>query len=179
MLRAFSFIFSALRARLSPLWRVSFFSSEFAGLPENRHFSALSQEGGRSCIPPPRQPKVNLPPTPVKTLHGFADSGLPFRLGRRVANRATILTPIYKQFENSLNLIKLQSGFIRVSCRQFGVAAGECVGDAEVHFVTGWSHQPLRQFSPGMMRFMNSSKRGTVKPVSPWLGLHIIPLEIN
>ena len=33
--------------------------------------------------------------------------------------------------------------------------------------------------SPGMMRFMNSSKRGTVKAVSPWVGLQIMPLAIR
>lgn len=33
--------------------------------------------------------------------------------------------------------------------------------------------------SPGMMRLMNSSNMGTVDAVSPWLGLHIIPLIIN
>ena len=35
------------------------------------------------------------------------------------------------------------------------------------------------QSSPGIMRFMNVSKEGTVKAVSPWLGLQIIPLPIN
>lgn len=39
--------------------------------------------------------------------------------------------------------------------------------------------QPSIQPSPGMMRRMNSSNSGTVKAVSPWLGLHIMPLEIN
>lgn len=39
---------------------------------------------------------------------------------------------------------------------------------------------PLYRFqsSPGMMRRMNSSKSGTVKVVSPWLGLQIIRLAI-
>jgi hypothetical protein len=35
------------------------------------------------------------------------------------------------------------------------------------------------QSSPGMIRFMNSSNNGTVKAVSPWLGLQIIPFTIN
>lgn len=35
------------------------------------------------------------------------------------------------------------------------------------------------QSSPGIIRFMNSSKEGTVKAVSPRLGLRIIPLPIN
>jgi len=35
------------------------------------------------------------------------------------------------------------------------------------------------QSSPGMMRRMNSSNNGTVKAVSPWLGLQIMPLAIN
>lgn len=30
-----------------------------------------------------------------------------------------------------------------------------------------------------MMRFMNRSNSGTVKAVSPWLGLHTMPLAIN
>jgi hypothetical protein len=30
-----------------------------------------------------------------------------------------------------------------------------------------------------MIRFMNSSNIGTVKAVSPWFGLQIIPLEIS
>ena len=30
-----------------------------------------------------------------------------------------------------------------------------------------------------MMRFMNSSNIGTVKAVSPWFGLQIIPLAIS
>jgi hypothetical protein len=34
-----------------------------------------------------------------------------------------------------------------------------------------------RQSSPGMIRRMNSSNRGTVKAVSPWLGLQTIPFE--
>ena len=36
-----------------------------------------------------------------------------------------------------------------------------------------------RQSSPGMMRRMNWSNRGTVKAVSPWPGLHTIPFEIS
>ena len=32
---------------------------------------------------------------------------------------------------------------------------------------------------PGMIRFINSSNRGTVNAVSPWLGLQIIPLVIR
>ena len=35
------------------------------------------------------------------------------------------------------------------------------------------------QSLPGMIRFMNSSNNGTVKAVSPWLGLQIMPLVIN
>ena len=35
------------------------------------------------------------------------------------------------------------------------------------------------QSSLGIMRSMNSSNMGTVKAVSPWLGLQIIPLEIS
>jgi hypothetical protein len=35
------------------------------------------------------------------------------------------------------------------------------------------------QSSPGMIRRMNSSNMGTVKAVSPWLGLQIMPLAIN
>lgn len=31
----------------------------------------------------------------------------------------------------------------------------------------------------GMMRSMNSSNVGTVKAVSPWLGLHIMPLLMS
>jgi len=30
-----------------------------------------------------------------------------------------------------------------------------------------------------MVRFINSSNRGTVKAVSPWLGLQIMPFTIN
>ena len=37
----------------------------------------------------------------------------------------------------------------------------------------------VRQSSPGMIRRMNSSNMGTVNAVSPWLGLQIMPLEIN
>ena len=36
-----------------------------------------------------------------------------------------------------------------------------------------------RQSSPGMIRRMNSSNMGTVKAVSPWLGLQIMPLLIS
>src|SRR5688572_17477629 len=36
-----------------------------------------------------------------------------------------------------------------------------------------------RQSSPGMMRRMNSSNSGTVKAVSPWLGLKIMPFAIS
>ena len=36
-----------------------------------------------------------------------------------------------------------------------------------------------RQSSPGIVRFMNSSNIGTVKAVSPWFGLQIIPLAIS
>ena len=36
-----------------------------------------------------------------------------------------------------------------------------------------------RHSSPGMIRSMNSLNIGTVKAVSPWLGLQIIPLPIN
>lgn len=35
------------------------------------------------------------------------------------------------------------------------------------------------QPSPGMLRFMEPSKKGTVKAVSPWLGLHTIPLAMR
>ena len=36
-----------------------------------------------------------------------------------------------------------------------------------------------RQASPGIMRNMKRSNKGTVNAVSPWLGLHTIPLLIN
>ena len=36
-----------------------------------------------------------------------------------------------------------------------------------------------RQSSSGMMRTMNWSNSGTVKAVSPWLGLQTMPLPIN
>lgn len=36
-----------------------------------------------------------------------------------------------------------------------------------------------RQPSPEMVRFMNSSNMGTVKAVSPWLGLHTMPLPMS
>ncbi len=36
-----------------------------------------------------------------------------------------------------------------------------------------------RQSLPGMMRRMNSSKSGTVKAVSPWLGLQTMPFAIS
>ena len=36
-----------------------------------------------------------------------------------------------------------------------------------------------RQSSLRMIRRMNSSNRGAVKAVSPWLGLQIMPLAIN
>ena len=39
--------------------------------------------------------------------------------------------------------------------------------------------QAVCQVSSGMMRFMNSSNRGTVNAVSPWLGLQIMPLLIS
>jgi hypothetical protein len=35
------------------------------------------------------------------------------------------------------------------------------------------------QSSPGMMRFINASNKGTVKAVPPWVGLHTIPFEIR
>jgi hypothetical protein len=35
------------------------------------------------------------------------------------------------------------------------------------------------QSSPGMILRMNSSNKGTVKAVSPWLGLQIMPFAIN
>lgn len=69
-------------------------------------------------------------------------------------------------------------GFLLVA-GESGEAVGEGVGDAEVHRFVRSPRQVESQFSPGMMRFMNSSNRGTVKPVSPWLGLQIMPLEIN
>lgn len=37
----------------------------------------------------------------------------------------------------------------------------------------------FHRFVSGMMRFMNSSKSGTVKAVSPWWGLQIIPFEMS
>ena len=40
-------------------------------------------------------------------------------------------------------------------------------------------HHAVRQSSPGMIRAMNWSNIGTVKAVSPWFGLQIMPLEIN
>ena len=39
--------------------------------------------------------------------------------------------------------------------------------------------QAVFQSSFGMIRRMNSSNNGTVKAVSPWLGLQIIPLEMS
>ena len=36
-----------------------------------------------------------------------------------------------------------------------------------------------RQSFPGIIRFMNSSNIGTVKAVSPWFGLHTMPLPIR
>jgi hypothetical protein len=50
------------------------------------------------------------------------------------------------------------------------VAVLEAVGDRATY---------ERQSCPGMIRHMNSSKSGTVKPVSPWLGLQTMPLEIS
>ena len=41
------------------------------------------------------------------------------------------------------------------------------------------SASQVPQFSPGMIRRMNSSNKGTVKAVSPWWGLQIMPLAIN
>lgn len=37
----------------------------------------------------------------------------------------------------------------------------------------------FHRFVSGMMRFMNSSKSGTVKAVSPWWGLQIMPFEMS
>ena len=57
-----------------------------------------------------------------------------------------------------------------------------------VHFERGQVlAQPIRQDvhsysevpGSGIMRFINSSNRGTVNTVSPWLGLQIIPLLIR
>jgi hypothetical protein len=36
-----------------------------------------------------------------------------------------------------------------------------------------------RQSAPGMIRFRNLSNMGTVKAVSPWLGLHTMPFMLN
>lgn len=40
-------------------------------------------------------------------------------------------------------------------------------------------HQTASQSLPGIIRFMNSSKSGTVNAVSPWLGLQIMPLAMR
>jgi len=54
--------------------------------------------------------------------------------------------------------------------------------------IRGTNEQPIRydhhghsvfHSAPGMMRFINSSKRGTVNAVSPWLGLQIIPFVMR
>lgn len=37
----------------------------------------------------------------------------------------------------------------------------------------------FHRFVSGMMRFINSSKSGTVKAVSPWWGLQIMPFEMS
>jgi len=41
------------------------------------------------------------------------------------------------------------------------------------------SSKEIHQSSPGMILFINSSNKGTVKAVSPWFGLQIIPLMIK
>ncbi len=40
-------------------------------------------------------------------------------------------------------------------------------------------HHCSRHSFPGIIRCMNSSKSGTVKAVSPWFGLQIMPFAIN
>jgi hypothetical protein len=50
-------------------------------------------------------------------------------------------------------------------------------GSFHIRF-TGAVFQVL-QSSPGIMRRMNSSNNGTVKAVSPWLGLQTMPLAIS
>ena len=52
-------------------------------------------------------------------------------------------------------------------------------GRREMCVVFSESSQLLIQSLPGMIRFINVSKIGTVNAVSPWLGLQIIPLEMS
>ena len=59
-------------------------------------------------------------------------------------------------------------------------ARGEGVGDAELQCIPlSETRDYSSQSSPGMMRRMNSSNRGTVKAVSPCAGLQIIPFTIR
>ena len=50
---------------------------------------------------------------------------------------------------------------------------------ALVHKNNDSADQSVFQLIAGMMRFMNSSNSGTVKAVSPKMGLQIIPLRIR
>ena len=71
---------------------------------------------------------------------------------------------------------------MRIECRrphglllltgEQGEGGAERAGGSEVLCECGY-------VSKGMIRRMNSSKRGTVNAVSPWLGLQIMPLAIS
>ena len=78
---------------------------------------------------------------------------------------------------------KNRGAFFDFDTRGFLLPRHQPAPDARRHtLITGESARPggqRRQSSPGMMRRMNWSKRGTVKAVSPWPGLHIIPFEIS
>jgi hypothetical protein len=52
-------------------------------------------------------------------------------------------------------------------------------GQTSVTLWSGDASKGIHQSFPGIILFMNSSKRGTVKAVSPWFGLQIMPLMIK
>jgi hypothetical protein len=61
-------------------------------------------------------------------------------------------------------------------------AVAACAEDAKVSITPSFDRYAIArvyQSVPGMILFMNSSKRGTVKAVSPWFGLQIMPLMIK